>query len=213
VSVLPEGLIEDGLVQRFLGSAQPHAPLFDRSEVEEVGVDLVGEDGDKEATDGIEEVMVGGGLRESARDIFQMNRKQARYVKSEKSSDLSYSGSRAVPTLGARPTFTYHDDSQNQQGVTEGDHSDRLVRRIKEQGESTRVCSFANVYTVSRDFRGKKRKISAGLHDERVCIHRRQSFRLVQSSSTCISISLNSPRLTSEVQPTSHQAGMRRSAS
>jgi hypothetical protein len=128
VSVLPEGLVEDGLVQRFLGSAQPHAPLFDRSEVEEVGVDLVGKDGDKEATDGVEQVMVGGGLRESAREIFQIDRHRARYVKSEKSLAPSYSGSCAVPTLEARPTFTYHDDSQDQQGVTEGDHPDRLVR-------------------------------------------------------------------------------------
>jgi hypothetical protein len=88
VSVLPEGLVEDGLVQRFLGSAQPHAPLFDRPEVEEVGVDLVGEDGDKEATDGVEEVVVGGGLRKGAREIFQMNRDQARSVKSTKSSAL-----------------------------------------------------------------------------------------------------------------------------
>lgn len=79
--MLPEGLVEDGLVQRFLGSAQPHAPLFDRSEVEEVGVDLVGEDGDKEATDGVEEVVVGGGLRERTREIFQMNRDQVRNVK------------------------------------------------------------------------------------------------------------------------------------
>jgi hypothetical protein len=69
VSVLPEGLVEDGLVQRFLGSAQPHAPLFDRPEVEEVGVDLVGEDRDKEATDGVEEVVVGSGLRESSRYV------------------------------------------------------------------------------------------------------------------------------------------------
>lgn len=69
--VLSEGLIEDGLVQRFLGSAQPHAPLFDRAEVEEVGVDLVGEDGDKEATDGVEKVVVGGGLRESAMMYFR----------------------------------------------------------------------------------------------------------------------------------------------
>lgn len=104
MSVLPEGLVKDGLVQRFLGSAQPHAPLFDRSEVEEVGVDLIGEDGDKEATDGVEQVVVGGGLRERARERFQMNRKQARYVKNEKSSAPSYSGSRAVPTLEARPT-------------------------------------------------------------------------------------------------------------
>lgn len=83
MSVLPEGLIEDGLVQRFLGSAQPHAPLFDRAEVEEVGVDLVGEDGNKEATDGVEEVMVGGSLRESGRSIFQIDRHQARMVKIE----------------------------------------------------------------------------------------------------------------------------------
>jgi len=104
VSVLPEGLVKDGLVQRFLGSTQPHAPLFDRSEVEEVGVDLVGEDGDEEATDGVEEVVVGGGLRKGARDMFQMDRNQARSVKNEKSSAPSYSGSRAVPTLEARPT-------------------------------------------------------------------------------------------------------------
>jgi hypothetical protein len=88
VSVLPEGLVKDGLVQRFLGSAQPHAPLFDRAEVEEVGVDLVGKDSNKEATDGVEEVMVGGGLRESARDMFRIDRDQARSAKSEKSSAL-----------------------------------------------------------------------------------------------------------------------------
>lgn len=87
VSVLPEGLIENGLVKWFLGSAQPHAPLFDRSEVEEVGVDLVSEDGNEEATDGVEKVMVGGGLRKSTRCIFQMmDRDQARSVKSEQSS-------------------------------------------------------------------------------------------------------------------------------
>jgi hypothetical protein len=84
VPVLPQCLIEDGLVQRFLGSAQPHAPFFDRAEVEEVSVDLVCEDGDEEATDGVEEVVVGGGLwRDSCRGVHDGARR-SRAVNDEK---------------------------------------------------------------------------------------------------------------------------------
>ena len=33
-------------------------------------------------------------------------------------------------------TGTYHDNSQDQYGIGEGDHLDRFMRRVEEQGET-----------------------------------------------------------------------------
>jgi hypothetical protein len=62
VRVIPQSLIEDRLVQRTFSSTQPHAPFLDGSKVEEVGVEFVSGDGHEESTDGVEEIVIGGGL-------------------------------------------------------------------------------------------------------------------------------------------------------
>lgn len=58
--ILVDGSLELRLIHWFLGSSDPESPFFQRSKIEHHPVDLVCYNGDKETSNGIDDVVVGG---------------------------------------------------------------------------------------------------------------------------------------------------------